>query len=193
MPDVVPITPGAGVGVDTDEVTLNLTGTVAKNATATVTGSGTAFLSQLVAGDVIRIPGGTSTEDRTVLAIASDTSLTVTAAFTTTASGQTGQRVAHRQVIQEGTASGAAVTAVPGAAADTTLKAANSNRIGMTLFNDSTAVAYVKFGTGASSSSYTFQMGPGAYYEMPAPIYTGQVNANWAAANGNMLVTELTP
>jgi hypothetical protein len=172
MPDVVPITAGSGVGVDTDEVTFNLTGTVAKtNASATVTGTGSTFTTQLVSGDVIRIPGGTSTEDRTVLTIASDTSLTVTVAFTTTASGQTGQRVAHRQVMQQGVA----------------------GRIGLILFNDSTAIAYVKYGTGASATSYTVPMGPGAYWEMPAPVYTGQVNALWSAANGAMRITELTP
>jgi hypothetical protein len=194
MPDVVPITAGSGVGVDTDEVTFNLTGTVAKtNASATVTGTGSTFTTQLVSGDVIRIPGGTSTEDRTVLTIASDTSLTVTVAFTTTASGQTGQRVAHRQVMQQGVAGTAAATNVTGAAADTQLVAANTGRIGLILFNDSTAIAYVKYGTGASATSYTVPMGPGAYWEMPAPVYTGQVNALWSAANGAMRITELTP
>jgi hypothetical protein len=193
MPDVVPITPGSGVGIDTREVTLNLTGTVAKAATATVTGTGTVFTSQLVIGDVIRIPGGTSSEDRAIATIASDTSLTVSPAFTTTASGQTGQRVAQRQVIQTGFAGTAAVTSPASSATNGTLLAANIARIGMTVFNDSTATLYMKYGATASLTSFTVQMGPGAYWEMPVPIYTGQIDGIWSAANGNARITEMTP
>jgi hypothetical protein len=193
MPDVVPITPGSGTGVDTDEVTLNLTGTVSKNGTTTVTGSSTTFLSQLIAGDVIRIPGGGGTEDRTIAAIASDTSLTVTAAFTNTAATQVGQRVAHRQVVQLGVAGVGTVTRVTAAAADTSLLAADAGRIGVILYNESTATAYVKYGTGASSTSYTVPMGPGSYWEMPSPVYTGALNALWTAANGAMMITDLDP
>lgn len=96
MPDGAPITPGSGVVADADEITFALTGTVAKNGTATLTGTSTLFLSELAPGMVIRVPG-TANEDRIVLAIASDTSLTVTVAFTNTASGQTGLRVVQRQ------------------------------------------------------------------------------------------------
>lgn len=192
MPDVVPITAGSGVGVDTDEVAFNLTGTVAKNGTTTVTGTTTTFLSQLVAGDVIRIPG-TAVEDRVVATITNDTSLTVTVAFTNTASAQVGQRVAHRQVIQQGQAGTPAVTRVTAAAADTSLLVATAGRIGVILYNESTASAYVKYGTGASATSYTVLMGPAAYWEMPSPAYTGALNALWTAANGAMMITELQP
>jgi hypothetical protein len=188
----VPVTPGAGVGVDTREVTAALAGTVAKNATTTVTGSGSAFLSELRAGDVIRIPGGTSTETRIVSAIASDVSLTVTVAFTTTASGQTGLRVSQRQVFQWGPTSIATPSIVTAAAADTTLKALNQSRIGMTVYNDSSATLYLKYGTGASATSYTVRISGGGYWEMPVPIYTGAVNGNWVSADGSAYVTELT-
>jgi hypothetical protein len=193
MPDVVPITAGSGTGIDTREVTFNLTGTVAKNATTTVTGTGSAFTSQLVSGDVIRIPGGTSTEDRIVNVITTDTSLTVTVAFTTTASGQTGQRIAQRQIVQTGFASTAAVTSVASSATNVTLLSSSANRIGMTVYNDSTAVLYLKYGTVASLTSFTVQMGPAAYWEMAQPIYTGQIDGIWSAANGNARITELTP
>ena len=70
----------------------NLTGTVAKTATsATLVGTGTLFTTELSVGQVISVPG-TAAELRVVTAIASDTSLTVSAAFTYTASGQTGTR-----------------------------------------------------------------------------------------------------
>ena len=55
---------------------------------------------------------------------------------------------------------------------------------GRTVFNDSTAVLYLKFGATASSSSYTAQIAAGGYYEFPRPVYTGQVDGIWASANG---------
>ena len=55
-----------------------LTGSIDPTASTTVTGVGTAFLSQLVLGDRITVTGVT----KTVVAIASDTSLTVESAFT---------------------------------------------------------------------------------------------------------------
>lgn len=69
-----------------------LTGTVSKNGTTTLTGSGTSFTTELAVGQVISVPG-TAAEKRVVTAIASNTSLTVATAFAHTASGQTGTRV----------------------------------------------------------------------------------------------------
>ncbi len=79
----------------------NLTGTVAKAASsATLVGTGTAFLSQLSVGQVISVPG-TAAEARVVTAIASDTSLTVASTFANTASGQTATRLNTAIVIRE--------------------------------------------------------------------------------------------
>jgi hypothetical protein len=58
-----------------------------------------------------------------------------------------------------------------------------------TIFNDSTAVLYVKFGATASTTSYTTQIAAGGYYEFPQPLYTGQVDCLWASANGFARVT----
>lgn len=71
----------------------NLTGTVAKAAASTtLTGTGTAFTSELRVGQVISVPG-TAAEKRVVVSIASATSLTVNSAFANSASGQTVARV----------------------------------------------------------------------------------------------------
>lgn len=68
--------------------TQALTGTVAKTAaSATLTGTGTAFLTELVIGDSITVPG-TANETRVITAIASNTSLTADTNFANTASGQ---------------------------------------------------------------------------------------------------------
>jgi len=71
----------------------NLTGTLTKTASSSaVTGSSTAFLTELSVGQVISIPG-TAAEKRVVIAIASNTALTVNTPFVNSASGQTAVRV----------------------------------------------------------------------------------------------------
>lgn len=67
-----------------------LTGTVSKTSgSGTITGSGTAFLTEVKVGYRLHIPGGAVDEyGLVVTAIASDTSLTVSPAPTSTASGQ---------------------------------------------------------------------------------------------------------
>jgi hypothetical protein len=78
---------------------------------------------------------------------------------------------------------------VASSATNVTLFSAGINANGRTIFNDSTAVLYVKFGTTASATSYTVQIAAGGYYEFPQPVYAGQVDALWASANGNARLT----
>lgn len=94
--------------------------------------------------------------------------------------------------VQGASASSSAVTQASSAATSATLLAANTSRIGATIFNDSTATLYLKFGTTASATSYTVQILPGGYYEVPFG-YTGKIDGIWSAANGFAYVTELTP
>ena len=69
----------------TKGTTFTLTGSINPTASTTVTGSGTAFLTELSIGDEIVV----SSETRIVTAIASDTSLTVSVATTDTANDAT--------------------------------------------------------------------------------------------------------
>jgi hypothetical protein len=73
-----------------------------------------------------------------------------------------------------------------------TLQASNVARRGLCVYNDSTSVMYLKFGSAASATSYTLQMGPGGYYELPLPVYSGIVTGVWVSAVGTARVTELT-
>lgn len=83
-------------------------------------------------------------------------------------------------------------TSVASSATAVTLSAADTNRVGLTLFNDSTQVLYVLLGAGtASTSVYTVQLGAGGYYEMPFR-FTGIVTGLWASANGNARITVIT-
>lgn len=83
-----------------------------------------------------------------------------------------------------------AVTAnVASSATNVAVFAAASNTKARTVYNDSTAVLYLKFGATASASSYTVQIAAQGYYEFPQPVYAGQVDGIWASANGNARVT----
>lgn len=77
-------------------------------------------------------------------------------------------------------------------ASSTTLISSNANRLGATVFNDSTVVLYVKLGATASTTSFTIKLDPGDYYEIPFG-YTGVVDGIWASdASGAARITELT-
>lgn len=77
-------------------------------------------------------------------------------------------------------------------ASNQTMRTANSDRKGLIIFNDSTAILYVKFGATASASDFTFRLTPQGVYEMRAPIYTGIIDVIHASANGFVRNTELT-
>jgi hypothetical protein len=89
------------------------------------------------------------------------------------------------------TASAVALSNVTSAATNGTLLAANADRIGVLVQNDSTATLYLKYGETASATSYSVRMEPGSYWEMPQPIYKGIIDGIWSAANGAARITEL--
>jgi hypothetical protein len=79
---------------------------------------------------------------------------------------------------------------VASSASNVTLFAAATGRVNMrTIYNDSTAVLYVKYGATATTSDYTVQVPAGGYYEFPQPVYGGKVDGIWASANGNARLT----
>lgn len=79
---------------------------------------------------------------------------------------------------------------VAGSATSVTLIASNSARKGATIWNDSSAILYVKFGTTASTTSCTVKMVADAYFEVPFG-YSGIITWIWASATGSARVTEL--
>lgn len=89
-------------------------------------------------------------------------------------------------------ASTATTSSVSGSASSQTLLSANTSRKGCILFNDSAAIAYVKFGATATTSDFTIRLTPYGSYEMNGPIYTGRIDCIWASATGAMRITELT-
>jgi hypothetical protein len=86
------------------------------------------------------------------------------------------------------------ITTVVSATANTTLLAANANRIFASIYNGANKTAYIKLGTAASTSSFSIQLLPNSYWEVPND-WAGAINAVWAnGVNGNnALITELSP
>ena len=94
----------------------------------------------------------------------------------------------------------ATVTSVASSTSNVTLFAENVQDHGRIIFNDSTAVLYIKFGANCSASDYTVQIAAGASFVFPLGsngiytgqwdgIYSGQVDGLWASANGNARLT----
>lgn len=88
----------------------------------------------------------------------------------------------------------ASITSVPATvAAGGTAIAANANRRGLLIENNSGQKMRIKYGAGVSGASYTVSLKAGGYWEMPSPIFAGVVSLLWDAADpGNAMVTELT-
>mgnify|MGYP001577189960 CR=1 FL=1 len=86
-----------------------------------------------------------------------------------------------------------AVTTVADNAASVTLLAANANRLGAVIFNDSSAALFLKLGATASSTSYTVRLTQYTGYEVPF-AYTGVIDGIWASDpnDGAARIVELT-
>lgn len=84
------------------------------------------------------------------------------------------------------------VTRISSSITNIILVAANSNRLGLYLYNDSTATQYVKFGATATTTDFSIRLTPRMTYEMPIPIYVGQIDVISSSTNGAIQVTELS-
>ena len=93
-----------------------------------------------------------------------------------------------RTVVTKQVATGAQ-TSVAGSASSTTLLASNTSRKGFSIYNDSTAILYVRFQATASTSNFSVKLQPDAYYE-DSMGYTGVIDGIWASATGNARITE---
>ena len=92
----------------------------------------------------------------------------------------------------DGTVANQSFTTVSVTNVATLLKAANVNRKMLTLFNDSGAVVYIKFVNTVTTASFSFRLANNEYWEMPKPIWIGDIYAIRSAGAGNVHVTEFT-
>lgn len=87
----------------------------------------------------------------------------------------------------------AATSTVASSTSSVTLLAANPNRVGAVIHNDSNSRLYVKFGATASVSDFTFRLSAQDVLEVPFS-YQGIIDGIWAPnVSGNARVTELEP
>jgi len=87
--------------------------------------------------------------------------------------------------------SAASTANVNASASVVTLLAANAARVGAMIYNSSTTgTLYVKLGSAASLTSWSVQLDPGGYWEMPRRYYTGIITGIWTVASGDAKVTE---
>lgn len=96
----------------------------------------------------------------------------------------------YRTIIRR-RATTATLTNVSASASSVLLSAANTLKLGATIYNDSTATLYLKFGSTASTTSFTVKIFAEGTYEVPDG-YTGRIEGIWASATGAARVTELT-
>ncbi len=91
------------------------------------------------------------------------------------------------------TASVSNVTSVASSTSVVQLVALNSARRAFYAYNNATTDLYLKFGMGASSSSYSLILSAKGFYEMPTPIYPGIITGVWAGSpTGAVSLTELS-
>lgn len=85
-------------------------------------------------------------------------------------------------------------TQVADTATSTTILASNTSRKGATIYNDSSALLYLRLASGtASSTDYSVRVYPNGYYEVPSS-YVGTIVGIWASDpnDGGAKVTEFT-
>ena len=84
------------------------------------------------------------------------------------------------------------LSSVPSQLTNIALLVSNPSRMQATVYNESTSVLRIGLSaTAVTPTSYTVQVQPGGYYEVPA-YYTGTVRGLWDSADGFARVTELS-
>lgn len=182
----------------TETTLLSIDAKVPANLTVTSTrllvdGSG---VTQPVSAVSLPLPTGASTEATlSTLNGKIPSNLTVTATRLLVDGSGVTQPVSISGTVAttSGAATTSSVTSVSGSATSVSILASNSSRKNATFYNDSTATLYLKLGTTASTTSYTIQLPPQGYYEIPVgAVYTGAIDGIWSSATGAVLVTELS-
>jgi hypothetical protein len=96
-------------------------------------------------------------------------------------------------IVETNPATTAVKTNVTSTTTSTTILAANANRRGAIIFNDSTAILYISYGTSTTSTtSYSVRVAAAAVYLLDVPLYSGAMTGVWASANGAARVTDIS-
>lgn len=86
----------------------------------------------------------------------------------------------------------ATVTSVNSSSSSQQLLAANDSRHGVMAVNTDANACLLKYGSTASSTSFTVRIPANSYWEMPQPIYRGRIDVIWEGdGEGALVVTEI--
>lgn len=85
-------------------------------------------------------------------------------------------------------------TAIANSIVVQTVLAANTNRDGFFLYNDSNKDCFIKFGATATTSLFGFRLTPGDFFDgKNLPNYLGIITCIWPSpATGSLMATEFT-
>lgn len=87
---------------------------------------------------------------------------------------------------------GAVVSVIASTIGTVVLAPAQTKRVSLSIYNASANPLYMKHGSGAKSTDFTLMMVSSGFYEVPRPIYNGQITGVWGTADGSVYVTETT-
>jgi hypothetical protein len=95
--------------------------------------------------------------------------------------------------VETNPATTATKTNVTSTTSSVTILAANANRRGAIVFNDSTSVLYISYGTSTTSTtSFSVKVAAGAVYLLDVPLWNGAMTGIWSAAQGAARVTDIS-
>lgn len=94
-------------------------------------------------------------------------------------------------VTKDARTTSSAITSINAAISDTMLLGINTGRFGASVYAEGPGTLFLKLGNSASTTSYTVQMTPQTYYEVPFG-WTGSVNGIWGTQSGTARITEIT-
>jgi len=180
--------------------TTAVTQATAANLNATVVGTGTFAVqaAATLAAETTKVIGVTRTADGSGNLLTSTTNaldINLKTSSITLPVSLTSTTVTGTVTTKETRSTTNTTATVASSATVVTLIASNANRLGATIYNDSTAILYVKLGATASTSDFTVALSPltssiGGYFEVPF-AYTGIITGIWASATGNARVGEI--
>ena len=98
---------------------------------------------------------------------------------------------ANRSLLTAQKSQTATQSSVGGSATSVALLAANTARLGASVFNDSTAVLYINLGATASTTAFVVKLQQDDYWESPFGTDV-VINGIWASATGSARICEYT-
>lgn len=198
MADNVAITAGSGTTIAADEVVDGTLGTVKVQFVKIMDGTLDGTTKASVGSNGLKVEdtalASLITSTAIPTSIFGDTAETAASSDTAT-SGLNGllKRIAQNitSLIGLFSASSATLSSVASGVSSAQLLASNSSRKGAVIVNTDAYDLYIKYGTTASTSSFTYIVPAGGTWEMTQRVYTGRIDGIWAGdGSGSAYITE---